>query len=542
MMAERKANASLLIAAALSISAAKYLVDYNAVEAFILVAPLGSHRFCNHHHAPTEFISLSSSSVVANEPYPMITSSYNKHFKSRRIKAYDILALPAAKTDLIYKDTPTATATTTNTKQHRLNRNEKLFQQRLLELRAFYTQHGHGSIPNPYKDNPSLGIWAANLRRQYTLSKQCTELGRPYIGYLTLERYQLLLNEGFDFTSLTERQFQLRIEELQQFKDTYGHCCVPERWDENVALGAWISNIRSLYKRKQLLLEKKLSEADTCQSDAEKAKERRRLSINILRQGRLEQQRVQRRRKPRFTHLDDERIQLLDDIGFVWSSHDQKWYEMLEWAKVYGVINYQMEQKQHHINKNNTLLLLDKYNQFVSDIQNQSTITSYHPQEKIISLFFSDGISFDQTESFDTAATWNSTCLDYCISPNNTLHHPLRIWMINQRSNYNRLNNETSLSAISSTMTTQRQHALESIHFPWSGRFRNRIEEVQYEEEQLAKIERQKEKERRIEQKKREERERLKRLTSRRVDDEHGEPVDVMALWNAGEDDEDNIW
>ena len=91
-------------------------------------------------------------------------------------------------------------------------------------------------------------------------------------------------------------------------------------------------------------------------------------------------------------------------------------------------------------------------------------------------------------------------------------------------------------------MTQQRQQALESTHFPWSGRFRNRIEEVQYEEDQLAEIKRQKEKERRIEQKKREERERLKRLTSRRIDDEVSEPVDVMALWNAGDDDEDDIW
>ena len=59
----------------------------------------------------------------------------------------------------------------------------------------------------------------------------------------------------------------------------------------------------------------------------------------------------------------------------------------------------------------------------------------------------------------------------------------------------------------------------------------------------MAEIDRQEEKKRRIEEKERKERERVEQLTSRR-DDEGGvnEPVDVMALWQAGDDEDDDDW
>ena len=85
------------------------------------------------------------------------------------------------------------------------NLRERLFQKRLEQLYEYRKLHGHGSIPTPYPPNPSLGIWAANIRRQYTLySKQSNT---PYTGYLTPSRQKQLLLAGFDFTSLTERQF-----------------------------------------------------------------------------------------------------------------------------------------------------------------------------------------------------------------------------------------------------------------------------------------------------------------------------------------------
>ncbi|EJK48527.1 hypothetical protein THAOC_32668, partial [Thalassiosira oceanica] len=123
---------------------------------------------------------------------------------------------------------------------------EKLFQRRLEQLAEFVSDHGHGSIPTPYDDDPSLGVWAANIRRQYVLRTEAEEdeEGRaPYTGYLTPSRISRLQRAGFDFLSLTEAQFRLRLAELREFKEDYGHCMVPQHWDGNPGLGMWVLNI-----------------------------------------------------------------------------------------------------------------------------------------------------------------------------------------------------------------------------------------------------------------------------------------------------------
>ena len=249
-------NRELLLTVAVLFISASYCVIIHNVQAFNIVAPVGTYS-CNIHqfHVPTSVPTLSTS-VPSSFSSSSIAISYNipftKQFK-RRIKPNHTLLFAAARKEIITPDDNIIPTTSPSHNKHpnsNLNRNEQLFQERIQQLRTFQKKYGHGSIPSPYKPNPSLGIWAANLRRQHTLSLRAEKTNRPYIGYLTSERYQTLIKEGFEFTSLTERQFQLRIAELQKFKDRFGHCNVPEKWDENLGLGAWVSNIRSLYKRR----------------------------------------------------------------------------------------------------------------------------------------------------------------------------------------------------------------------------------------------------------------------------------------------------
>ena len=571
----------------LAITAVNYLLRYT--EAFQIVAP-----------------TTSSSKIAA----PLILS-LQKQFKRRRkirllfpaaIKRIETSNLAVGSSDDEYHQTSTKVVAN-------LTR-ERLYLNRLKELHEFRTNHGHGSIPTPYPPNPSLGVWAANVRRQYALWKQAEEKGIPYIGYLTSSRRRQLSSAGFDFTSLTERQFQLRLQELKLFKERYGHCMVPEKWEENLVLGAWVSNIRSSYKKRRQ--QELVQSGDRDDSEYGRVrhhnngtqKQRRRLSVLVQ----SVHKRLKRQRSPRFSHLDEERIHLLEDMGFVWNSIDKKWFEMLEWAKVYGVVNYQMRLSGsdglfdgaydvHHgdnailitdsehlqldqnatdqrVNQNLTLLL-DNYHKFVHNIQNQSLLPSFHPQEKILELLLEETYSHNAIDKNhpssqklqspsrpknDSLDCFQQTFLDYRIRPNDTLHQPLRIWMINQRSNYNRLDHSknqsrdvfpmsslayTSPSIIPSYMTPQRQHALEAIHFPWSGRFSDRVEEIQDEAERLEMMKRQQQKIERMERKEREERERIERLTSSNfasfsnssIEAEDG--MDIMALWDA-EDDEDS--
>ena len=95
-----------------------------------------------------------------------------------------------------------------------------------------------------------MGIWANNLRRQYTIKQQCTARSIPYKGYLSTARIDTLTEAGFDFKSLTERTFQLRLKDLKKFKERYGHVNVPEVYVENKELGYWVTNLRSLYRRR----------------------------------------------------------------------------------------------------------------------------------------------------------------------------------------------------------------------------------------------------------------------------------------------------
>ena len=426
----------------------------------------------------------------------------------------------------------------------RQRRSEELFEERLTQLLEFRTEHGHGSIPTPYHPNPSLGIWAANLRQQNVLRQQAERKSIQYKGYLTDERKRQLIKAGFDFTSLTERQFQTRLKELQEFKQQYGHAAVPEKYKENMALGAWVTNLRSLYRRK--LLTQSNGETDEM---FEEEKLKRRRTKSLIRRHR----RVKRIRKPRFSHLNEERIRMLEEIGFIWKNHDKRWFEMLEWAKTYGVANFLLAQDPEIQMKD---LIESNYNKIVTELQNPRLTSTFRSQEDIKFILLGEDViqNVDELVSITphpqqlnkTAATSESgnitedtLQLDYRISPSDQQHQPLRIWMINQRSNYNR------------TMTDQRQHALEDINFPWSGRYRHRIEEIQHLEEKEAERIREMEKLARREAREREEQQKVEMLTSSIVasiisededshsDDEEEEEMDIMSLWGAEDDDDD---
>lgn len=465
---------------------------------------------------------------------------------------------------------PVLSATSTSeesllTASLRQRRNEELFQERLSQLDEFREKHGHGSIPTPYHPNPSLGIWAANLRQQNVMRKQAERKSIAYKGYLTADRKRELVKAGFDFTSLTERQFQTRIKELQEFKQRYGHTSVPEKYKDNMALGAWVSNLRSLYRRKLLT-----PNNDDTDESLEEEKVKRRRSRSLLRQT---HHRVKRRRQPRFSHLNEDRIRMLEEIGFVWKNHDTRWYEMLEWAKTYGVAKYLLSLE---LEMNDSIE--SNYNKVVNELKNPKPTPTFRSQEEIKHILLGENCvqsvaeqssqhllplqlnhTEDITESSADVTAESVLYLDYCISPIDRQHQPLRIWMINQRSNYNRRvqmqrcsSDDTSKSSsLESTMTVQRQKALEEIYFPWSGRHRHRLEEIQYLEEKEAERIRELEKLAKREAKEREEQEKVEMLKSSIAastisidesgdrDDDAEEEIDVMSLWDA-EDDEDD--
>jgi hypothetical protein len=451
------------------------------------------------------------------------------------------------------------------------NRHELLFQKRLVELKEFIDENGHGSIPTPYEPNLPLGVWAANLRRQYVIREQAEQQEVPYKGYLSTERLRELKLSGFDFTSLTERQFKMRLEELKKFKERYGHTLVPEKYEKNMALGAWVSNMRTLYRKRRTKEKSALKKEKKGDNGIIKEKN----SKNIL-QHTIAPSKRRRIRSQRLSHLDDERERLLEEVGFVWNALDRKWFEMLEWAKVYAVVNYQLSSGRdvdicldadmngdpENLGSFNTTglderdtLLLENYYTFVRNIQDQTLLPYFHPQDEILDLLldenYTENVLEQQSRTVRSKAkprrkSEANPLLDYRVPTNNSLHYSLRIWMVNQRSNYHRriLNNSDQPTGIPSTMTDLRQKTLEEINFPWSGRFRNRWEEVQFENEQEEKNKLAMEKETKRQKKIRDEEEKVKQLkvregpTSPSAPDTKGAEDDIMLLWGAEDDDD----
>lgn len=95
------------------------------------------------------------------------------------------------------------------------------------------------------KDAPSagskLGAWAARQRR----ARQNLQLGVKTT--MTEERIELLESIGFDW-SPWDTKWNMRIQELRDYKERFGDCMVPVHWKENPKLGSWVSTQRKYYK------------------------------------------------------------------------------------------------------------------------------------------------------------------------------------------------------------------------------------------------------------------------------------------------------
>ncbi|GKY98439.1 hypothetical protein MPSEU_000801400 [Mayamaea pseudoterrestris] len=113
-------------------------------------------------------------------------------------------------------------------------------------LLLYIEKHGDALVPNRYQGDPHLGSWVSTQRRQH---RQLLEgKGTP----MTQARARKLEEVGFQWTTRDPRHvpWSKRYEELQEFKQRFGHAQVPIGWKENVPLSNWISTQRQEYKLK----------------------------------------------------------------------------------------------------------------------------------------------------------------------------------------------------------------------------------------------------------------------------------------------------
>lgn len=128
------------------------------------------------------------------------------------------------------------------------------------ELLRYKEEHGHTNVPKSYG---SLGVWVGDQRTQLKLLK------KNRYSRMTIERYKMLESIGFVWSLFS--QWGSKFEALVRYKEANGHTNVPVRAG---SLGAWVGNQRTQYR--------------------------------FLQAGKR-------------SSMTEERIQMLESIGFIWS-------------------------------------------------------------------------------------------------------------------------------------------------------------------------------------------------------------------------------
>jgi len=114
---------------------------------------------------------------------------------------------------------------------------------RLKELREFHKTYGHCRVLSRYLHNPSLGHWVSTMRMEF----RKRENGKK--SSLTAERLAALNSLGFDWVLVKQTAWEIRLQELREFHQTYGHCRVPQKYSQNPSLGKWVSRMRAEFKK-----------------------------------------------------------------------------------------------------------------------------------------------------------------------------------------------------------------------------------------------------------------------------------------------------
>ena len=293
---------------------------------------------------------------------------------------------------------------------------EAVWRNRYEELWDYSKLHGNCMVPENFPENPELGTWVRKQRQEYKRRKE-GKLNR----YFTEERIRLLEEIGFDWDPM-ESAWMERYHELVEYAKCHGNCIVPQNYSENPELGMWVKHQRQEYKRRK---EGKLNRSFT-----------------------------------------EERIRLLEEIGFDWDPMESAWmeryHELVEYAKCHG--NCIVPQ---NYSENPELGMWVKHQRQEYKRRKEGKLNRSFTEERI-RLLEEIGFDWDPWESawmerYHELVEY-AKCHGNCMVPQNYPENPeLAIWVMNQRPEYKR-RKEGKLNRY---FTEERIRLLEEIGFDW---------------------------------------------------------------------------
>ncbi|MEN9573122.1 MAG: hypothetical protein RL514_977 [Verrucomicrobiota bacterium] len=180
------------------------------------------------------------------------------------------------------------------------------------QLSAFKKRFGHCRVTKPFPENQPLACWVHTVRE------------RRMEGRLTAIQLEQLNQLGFVWQP-TEGRWESMFQNLLAFKATHGSCEVPVNWAENPKLATWVANQRGLKNSgilQQELIER-LNDIGFIWKPNEKAWDDAFALLQEFRRTREQDQRLRKwtgaqRQARKYGRLSEVRIQKLDSIGFDW--------------------------------------------------------------------------------------------------------------------------------------------------------------------------------------------------------------------------------
>jgi len=159
------------------------------------------------------------------------------------------------------------------------------------ELVSYVKEFGDTRVPERFTQNPSLGIWVSTQKRNYRKYQDGHSLCN-----ITKNRILLLNKIGFEWNLLSDHQWDMRYEELVSYLKEFGDTRVPQKFTKNPPLGQWVSKQKNNYRKYQ-------EGHSSC-------------------------------------GIDENRILLLNSIGFEWNLQDDQWEgrykELVSYVKEFG--------------------------------------------------------------------------------------------------------------------------------------------------------------------------------------------------------------
>ena len=110
-------------------------------------------------------------------------------------------------------------------------------------LHKFKDKYGHCNVSRDWPENPDLSHWVSTQRSNYRS------------GLLNKVRVERLEQIGFIWDTIRS-SWEQNYSSLLEFKQTFGHCNVPDKWPKNLKLSHWIGKQRSDWKKQHLLADR----------------------------------------------------------------------------------------------------------------------------------------------------------------------------------------------------------------------------------------------------------------------------------------------